>query len=243
VSIVTLLTKIPLFPLWPKEIELDGIKIPVRNSPLIPQMRRHLMKGRYEAAERELATVFIRPGDQVLEIGASIGIVTSFLARSSGRTGRVVSVEPNLKLREAFERQLSLNGLRVELIHALCCPLWKQPVPEPVASQRYRAARSSLSGRTTKSGEVGIEVPWTTADEVCRKTSLEPTALVADIEGTEAVWAEYPPHFPDSLRTIIVELHAHLIGAGVAGRVAQTVITNGFRVAGFRNNVFAFQRG
>ena len=238
----TLLTKIPVFPIWPKQIDINGVKIAVRGSLLDPQIRRNLMKGRYEAAERELAAAFIQPGDQILELGASVGIVTCFLARSAGRGGKVVSVEPNVLLKPYFERQLEINGIQAELIHALCCPLWKQSIPEDLASQTYLASYSSLSGRIARSGEQGISVRWITAEEVCRETRLEPTAVVADIEGTEVVWTEYSPNFPESLHTIILEVHPHLVGAQKAGRVIQAVVDEGFRVAGAQGNVFAFQR-
>jgi FkbM family methyltransferase len=236
------LTKIPLFPIWPKLININGVKIAVRNSPLNSQMRRHLMKGRYEAAERELATTFIRPGDQILELGASVGIVTCFLARAAGERGRVVSVEPNSQLKSYFQRQLLLNGIRAELIHALCCPLWKQQIPEKLASQSFLASRSTLSGRTARPGETGISVRWLTAEEVCRQTSLEPTVLVADIEGTEVVWTEHPPNFPRSLRTVLIELHTHIVGTKSAGQIVQVVMSEGFRLAGVQRNVFAFER-
>ncbi len=98
-----LLTKIPLFPIWPEPVEINGVKIPVRDSPLSRQMHRRLMKGLYEAAERQLVKAFIQPGDQILELGASIGIVTCYLAKSGGKNGKIVSVEPNSLLRDHFE--------------------------------------------------------------------------------------------------------------------------------------------
>ena len=63
-----------------------------------------------------------------------------------------------------------------------------------------------------------------------------------DIEGTEAVWAEYPPNFPDSIRLVIAELHPRLIGSGVAGRAVQAILDEGYIVAGLSGTVFAFQR-
>lgn len=236
------LTRIPLFPIWPEQIEIDGVNIPLNKSPLSPQMRRRLMKGLYETAERELGRIFIRPGDQILEIGASIGIVTCILARSAGDHGRIVSVEPDVSLRPHFERQLDLNGIRVELLQVLCCPVWKQPVPETLRSRSFLPSMNNLSGRVVNANSADTETRWITAEEICFKTGLEPTAMVVDIEGTEAVWAEYSPNCPASLRTIIIEVHPHLIGVQQAGKVIQSVIQEGFRVAGIRNNVFAFQR-
>ena len=236
------LTRIPLFPLWPEQIEIDGVKIPIKDSPLNPQMRRRLLKGLYETAERELVKKFILPGEQILEIGASIGIVTCFLANCSGDGGKIVSIDSDVSLRPYYERQLLLNGVKAKLLHTLCCPLWKQPIPESLASQGFLPSQNNLSGRITKRGNLESNVRWITAEAACSETGLEPTALVVDIEGTEAVWAEHPPHFPASLRRVIMEVHPHLIGVQTAGRVVQAVVNEGFQVVGIRSNVLAFER-
>lgn len=236
------LTRIPLFPVWPEQIEIDGVQIPVKTSPLSPQMRRRLMKGLYETAERELVDAFIRPGDHILEIGASIGILTCFLSHKAGDQARIVSVEPDATLLPHFQRQLRLNGIQADLLQALCCPLWNQPVPKTLSSRNFMPHQDNLSGTVASSDEGPTSVRWITAETACTETDLKPTALVVDIEGTEAVWTDHPPRFPESLRTVILETHPTLVGVQIAGRVVQAVVEEGFRVAGMRNNVFAFQR-
>lgn len=227
---------------WPERIELDGIKVIVRKSPLSRTLRRRLMRGLYETAEREMVRIFVKPGDQILELGASIGILTCFLLRAAGSRGRVVSLEADATLGQYFENQLHVNGFRAHLIHALCCPIWKQPVPEKLRTQVFLPSKNSLAGRMGKSEARHVAVPWVTAEEACHETGLEPTVLVADIEGTEAVWAEQSPQFPESLRTIIVELHPHLIGIETAGKVVEAVLKEGYHVRGLRNNVVTFQK-
>lgn len=200
------------------------------------------MKGLYETAERELVQAFIRPGDQILEIGASIGIVTCFLAHRAGDNATIVSVEPDASLRPYFERQLRLNGIRAELLHALCCPLWNQSIPQGLASRHFVPDRDNLCGGVAASDEAQMSVRWITAESACSETGLQPSALVVDVEGTESVWTDHPPNFPESLSTVILEVHPHLIGIKLAGKVVQAVVGEGFQVAGIRNNVFAFQR-
>lgn len=232
-------------PFWPKQIDVDGVKILIRGSPLSSRMRRRLItRGMYETAEREIIKAFIRPGDQILEIGASIGVVTSFLAKAAGKSGRVVSIEADSSVRGHFERQLALNGNRADLFNALCCPVWNQPVPDETLALKFKPSRNKLIGRTAKPGETGIDVRWITAEMACFEAGLAPTALVIDIEGTEAVWVEHSPQFPGSVRTIILDLEVDpgLAGARRAAGVVQAVIEEGFRVVGIRSNVYAFER-
>lgn len=232
-------------PFWPKQIDVDGVKILIRGSPLSHRMRRRLIaRGMYETAERELIQAFVRPGDQILEIGGSIGIVTCFLANAAGKTGRVVSIEADGSLRVHFERQLALNGYRVDLINALCCPVWNQPVPEELRSLRFKRSKNNLLGRTASPGEGGIDVRWITAERACLESGLEPTAVVIDVEGTEAVWIDHSPQFPRSVRTVILDLEVDpgLAGAKRAAGVVQAVSEEGFRVTGIRANVYAFER-
>lgn len=236
-------TRIPLFPIWPEFADLDGIRVPLRDSPLRPHMRRRLLRGFYETAERELLKLFVKPGDQVLELGASAGIVTSFLARAVGPTGRVVSLEADPKLRANFDRQLRANNLTAEWVEALACPLWAAEVPPELANKSFSSSADNLSGRAVETAGAGEKTRWLTAQAVCAQTKLQPTVVMMDIEGTEAIWIKHPPRFPASIRTVITEFHPHLTGPADAGRAIQAVVDEGFCIAGLRETVVAFTRG
>ena len=198
----------------PEQVELDGIKVLLKKSPLYPRIR--LLKcGSYEKSERDLTRQFIEPGEQILDLGASVGIVTCFLGRQAGPTGRVVCVEADTRLKASFEAYLALNGVRAVWINALCCPLWRDQVPAHIAQQSFQRSEQTLSGRAVLGPTTGESPPWLTALAICQQTELEPTALMVDIEGTEAVWAEYSPNFPDSIRLVIAEFHPRLIGSRV----------------------------
>lgn len=227
--------------IWPEFAVLDGVKVPIQGSALSPRMRRHLMRGGYERAERKLLGRLIQPGDRIIELGASLGIVSSLLARKVGPEGGVVAVEPNRLLHHHFEKQLAVNNVTATLIPALGCPLWDGPIPESILSQRFNPVENSLSGRAAS--EEGDSVSWLTLREVASQAGLEnPTAIVIDVEGGEQIWCDRAPGFPPSVRTVIVEIHPHLIGDEKSGVCVQALVNEGFRVAGISGTVFGLVR-
>lgn len=234
--------RIPFLMPWPEIAELDDIKVLLRESPLSPVMRRRLLKGRYETAERELVKRLIRPGDHILEIGASIGILTSFLSKAAGSTGRVVSVEPDSSLKTFFEKQTAANGLKTELVNALCCPIWNHSVPKEIAALQFAKSENNLSGKASEN--IGTETGknWRTAESICSEVELKPSVIIVDIEGTESVWANHSPNFPASVRLVITEFHPRLTGSAIAGRAVQSILNENFIIAGMNETVLAFER-
>ncbi len=227
--------------LWPEFALLDGIKVPIRGSFLAPKMRRHLMRGGYERAERKLLAELVKEGDVVIELGASLGIVTTLLGKKTGGEGAVVAVEANKQLAPHFRKQLAVNGIDANLIHALACPIWEGAIPEKVRSQGFSLKPSSLSGRAEGPG--GDDVPWMTLKEIAEKAGVgSPSVIVIDVEGSEDIWCDQPPCFPQSVRTVIVEIHPHIIGEIKAGESVQALIREGFQVAAISGTVFGLVR-
>ena len=236
-------SRIPFFPIWPAWVELDGIKVPLRKLPLDARTRRRLMRGSYEPAERDLVEAFIRPGDHILELGPSVGIVSCFLARRAGPQGRLVCVEADARLKRPFEEQMAANGVEAEWVNALCCPLWQETVPASAAMQAFQPGARSLSGRAVIRGAPDSSGPvWMTAQALCQRSQLAPSALVADIEGAEAIWAEHAPMLPHSVHTVIAEFHPKISGSRMAGQAIQAIVDEGFSIVGLRQSVVAFKR-
>jgi FkbM family methyltransferase len=238
-----LLTRIPILGLWPEFVILDGVCVPIRQSPLSPAARRHLMRGGYETAERHLVAQLLDKGDQVLELGASIGILSSILWKKVGPGGRVLSVEADRALRPHFERQMVINNLGGEWVEALCCPVWGESVPIQVRTQEFVAGTNNLVGAVTNlPNNTETTSVWRTAEQICNQYQMKPTAMVIDVEGSEAVWCTVSPSFPQSVRTVVVEIHPLLIGSDRAGGCIQALVEQGFRISGFYGTVFGFRR-
>lgn len=236
------LTRLPSNKAWPDWSELEGIRVPVRQSPFPPALRRHIMRGGYERPERNLIQRFVNSGDKVLELGASSGVITSFLHRQVGPTGRVVSVEADPRLQPYFERTLAYNGFSGEWVHALCYPDWSPEPPDFFQNQRFREDENPLGGKMTDATGNDIEVPVLTAAEICAFADFTPNTLVMDIEGAEISWLKSPPQIPESIRTLVIELHPDLVGARKAGECLQTLVALEFGVRAFDGSVFALSR-
>lgn len=244
--ISSLLTRLPLFPLWPEYADLEGIRVPLRDSPLPPRLRRHLMRGCYETDERRLVQEFVRPGDQVIEVGASSGVVTSFLWRQVGREGRVVSVEGNASLRPFFDRVLAANDFKGDWVEAIAFPVWTREAPGGFHTRGFSPTLNPLGSRVSfesmesSPSAAGPEVK--TLQQIAELRGIHPTVLVADIEGTEGVWCGMPPALPESVKTVIIEIHPRIIGITAAGGTMQALIDEGFRIGGVSGEVIAFAR-
>ena len=132
---------------FPEQFEIDGVRVPLKQMPLDRRSKRRILRGGYETAERKLVASFVKDGDRVLEFGASLGVVSSILAKRVGSDGRVIAVEPDESLRPAFDAQMQLNGLDVECVAALGCPIWADAVPPEWQSKNFSKQGHSLSGR------------------------------------------------------------------------------------------------
>src|SRR2546427_137509 len=85
---------------WPKSVSIDGARIAVRNAPYSFGVKRVLQRGEYELEERKLLQTILHPGDVVVEMGGSVGILTAIIAGKVGSSGFVISVEASVTLAE-----------------------------------------------------------------------------------------------------------------------------------------------
>lgn len=245
--VYTIATKVashfPFEQLWPVSIDLDGVRVLVRNTPLTLHTRQRLLQGKYETAERALIQQFIKSGDHVLEIGASVGILSSLIGRQIGETGRIVCVEANPRLRDSFWQQVTYNGLNPKLITGLCCPIWSDHVPVYLLNQNFHADSNTLVGKSSQGANDRCHYSeWLTASQICLQVGLNPTTIVVDIEGTEEVWSNHSPIFPSYVRTLIIEFHSSADTFVRIGEAIQALINEGFKIGGFYNTVFAMIR-
>jgi FkbM family methyltransferase len=68
--------------------------------------------GYWESFHTIAMPEFVRPGNVVLDLGASYGYFTTLFGQLVGKEGRVVAFEPNGAVCQLLEATLTLNGLR-----------------------------------------------------------------------------------------------------------------------------------
>ena len=85
--------------------------------------------GAYERGTLQVIAACLRPGDVFVDIGASIGQMALHASTRVGPAGRVLAIEPDPRVADLLERNLSLNGMtQVEVVQcaagadrAMCC--------------------------------------------------------------------------------------------------------------------------
>ena len=65
---------------WPKYVELSGVAIPVRHMPFSFGIKLSLKNSDYELPERKLCDLFINKNMNVIELGGSLGILSTIIA-------------------------------------------------------------------------------------------------------------------------------------------------------------------
>jgi FkbM family methyltransferase len=229
-----------LFP--PRQATLDGVIVALSHLPLTARMKRRICSGGYEQHERRLLPGFMEKGDHVLEIGASVGIISSLLLKGIGPTGRVVAVEANKALAAPFRRQLEVNGLACDLVTSACVPIWGSEVAVN-GFVSLHPTDNSLEGRIAGDPDSGFgAVPLRSAGDICRELDFTPNALVCDIEGSERVWIDHAEAIPATIDKMLVEFHPWIDGPEAAGQCLAALGRAGFGIRAFSGTVFDLRR-
>lgn len=131
--------------------------------------------GLYERAETFMARKFIDGQLDVIELGASLGIISCILAKQIPER-RLISVEAEPRLAERTRRNLELNKLGNATVENLAIDYSGQ-------EEVIFSSDDSLGGQIAKSN--GTRVKATTLKALVEKWQIDQFDLVIDIEGAE----------------------------------------------------------
>jgi FkbM family methyltransferase len=206
---------------------------------LAPRTRAQMLWGLYESAERRLVAAHLRQGLDVVELGASLGVVSSHLARRLDPGRKLVCVEASPRLVGAITTNVRRNapGARVEVVGAA--------IAYGTERVRIQLGEDTTTGRLAGSSEAaGIEVPAITLSRLLEAHDVGAYVLVMDIEGAEVSILREDPGALARCRQIIAELH----GTSYGGRtVSQEDLAREIEALGFRRTrqdgfVYLFDR-
>jgi FkbM family methyltransferase len=146
---------------------------------------REIMLDRYERDEVAFVRANVKPGDQVVDIGANIGFYTALFATLVGPGGRVVACEPLDIVADALERTVGENnyGGRVT-IHRVALDATAGTVTLRHAPMTINQGGAYIaSGSVVPPDHVDLVVRSQTLDELLGEESC--TFIKLDAEGAE----------------------------------------------------------
>jgi FkbM family methyltransferase len=199
---------------------LDGVRVSTDPAKAPARVRNALYKNTYEDAERALVSRAVRPGDRVLEIGGGIGFVGLLCARLA-QDGRVVSYEANPALEPAIRTNYALNDAVPELR--------LKAVSTDGGPVSFHVAENVVSSSLMARRETGREVTVASDAFSAILEELEPDVLVMDVEGAEVDLL--PSADLGGLRSIILELHPHVVGDAASDGVVAYLREQGFSLS------------
>jgi len=194
-------------------IECRGIAMPHDEQFISKKVQKRLSLDMYETPEVLGLAKFIKPSDRVLELGAGIGFISSYLTKHLD-VAHVSCVEANPELCTYIERVHRANGIaNASVVNAVALsdsadwpatgtlpfyvtdPFWSSSLSEP----RGKDARLT-------------QVPAMRLTDMIKRES--PSVIVCDIEGGEA--SLFDDVDLTRVRAIYMELHTRVYGgAGI----------------------------
>lgn len=183
------------------------------------RVERALSKGGYEREELRLIGEILSPDDVVLEVGAGLGLVSTYCAKRVG-SNRVYAYEADPDLEPCIRETYQLNGVSPSLE---MCAVAAQPGRVTLYRDKHFVSSSVVRRRV---GAKPVEVPGKALRYVVEK--VQPTLLVVDAEGAERELFD-DTDLP-SVTRIVLEMHERVIGPDGTERVRTKLSEIGFEV-------------
>jgi hypothetical protein len=227
---------------WPKEVNLDGVTIPLRYRPWSYGTKWLIKQGGYEAEERTLLDGIFQPGMQVIEMGSSIGVLTAIAAEKIGAKGKMVAVEASENLTRHSIAWLSKYPW-VTVVTGYAFPVWHA---RGIAINGFNEERGSLGGTVAFSEVISYDKQAGIFDieTLSSQFNISPELLIVDVEGSERIMLHKPLSFPSTLKSLLIELHPGLYPKGQSDKdaIIKAILNDGFRQVKELGGVYLFQR-
>lgn len=202
-------------------LEVCGVRIPYDPTVITPNIREAIIEGRFESREAEEIPNIVRAGDNVLEIGAGIGFISTLLARQE-ETCNVYAVEANPALLPYMHDLHALNGTG-DSVERLNFVLTNDDINALTFYQRSDFWMGSLL-KGPNPYYAAVDVPTANLNAFLRDKEI--SLILCDIEGAETTIFEGADL--SGVDRIYLELHDHVTGLSGVGDVFKILREQGF---------------
>jgi FkbM family methyltransferase len=176
-----------------------GLVIDVSNPLITNRLAATIFLGAYEKNELSFIARYLDPKIPTLELGASIGVTSVFIAKQSFCP--VYCVEANPDLIPSIERQFELNKLSRFKIYNVAISAAKGAV-------YLRRQESSNTGMLVSDPHGSdLMIQSTSVATILAGERIADFNMVCDIEGSEVDFLLHEPESLKNCKLLIIELH------------------------------------
>lgn len=180
------------------------------NNPYIQEKKKSLVfLGSYERAESRLIFNYIRKDLDVIELGASIGIISSQIRNIVNKEKQFICVEANPYLFPSIKTNIQINNPdKSFLVENYAVAYGADAIEFDINSDPGVSRISSTQGADLRSKvkEV-VTVPAITLSDLLSKNNYREFAMVCDIEGAEIYFLKQDAQALQNCKQLIIELH------------------------------------
>lgn len=217
-----------------------GMRIDTRSDAVAPATRAALLFRTYESAEIRLVRSHLRDTDHLVDLGASLGVVSAAAARllPDGATVTCVEANPRIAALTGVNVEYNAPQVQVRVVHGAID--YSRPAGEAVPFAA--AAQHVASAIDTSGAEAGFTAPAVRLSDLVGPD--ETFSLVMDIEGAEVGLLQAEAATLARCEQLVAELHATELDGRrwQVPEILASALSLGFEVEASYGNVFVLRR-
>jgi len=180
-----------------------GLRIDVSQAALPAAIKASLFWGFYENTEIRFIKQYLRTDLDVVELGASLGVVTSHIARKLRGSHQLICVEANPHLITSIQANVRYNApeAKFSVIHG-AVSYTSENIPSTL-----QLGSNNTNSSFVENSSLGLEAPKVRLQTILAEHNINSYALVSDIEGSEAGLLSKDLSSLAGCQQMIIELH------------------------------------
>lgn len=207
-------------------IKKHGCRFYVKSSEISPEIVASIFWGFYESAEIRFIKKHLRSDLSVIELGTSIGVISS-ISRLINKE-LLICIEANPDLIPIIKKNFEMNNIsNYKIINAAIGSINKQRL-------YFLKGSNNISGIISEtSSKDSIEIPIVRLSEIISKNFIHEYILISDIEGAEIFILENDEVALLNCKQIIIETHNTNLGNKeiASSTTINKIINLGFTIA------------
>jgi len=213
---------------------VDGVTIHLDNRLLPLFFKGSIIANKYEIYERQIIQNNLPDHEPVIELGASIGVVSCTVNRRLAAPAQHVVVEANPELIPTLKKNRDMNRCQFAIVEA-AIGYGNDSIP-------FFSNGMSLAGSIYGKGQT-MEVPAKTLQAIAEDAGFRHFTLISDIEGSEIGLLEHEMDFVrEHVGLILMETHDETpYGEDGVKLVLEKLAANGFEMVDSIRNNYCFR--